>query len=164
MKRIIFFMLAVSMAAMSCSDFLEEEYLSGENSTTITQSEQGMESLVSASYIFLRVWYGKENQWDLTESGTDLYTRGLDNRSAGFCTYNRFVGEEQDREPDQHGNCGDQAANDVSPHGGSLRVKRRRRPLSLTAKGAATDALVRARSAPPYAARTLVTVGRARPG
>ncbi|MFW5656070.1 MAG: RagB/SusD family nutrient uptake outer membrane protein [Bacteroidota bacterium] len=97
MKQIIFFILIVAFSSLSCSDFLEEEYLSGENSTTITQSEEGMESLVNASYIFLRVWYGKENQWDLTESGTDIYTWGLDNRSAGFNTYSGLVGEEQDR-------------------------------------------------------------------
>jgi hypothetical protein len=97
MKRYILFILIIVFSSMSCSDFLEENYLSGENSATITESEEGMESLVAAAYIGLRVWYGKENQWDLTEAGTDLYTRGLDNRSAGFCTYSGWVGEEQDR-------------------------------------------------------------------
>ena len=52
------------------------------------------------------------------------------------------VGEEQNREPEQDWHSGQQATNDVSPHEGSLGVKRRRRPLSLAAKGAATDALV----------------------
>lgn len=97
MEKIFVFIIVLSLLFPSCENFLTEEYLSGENSATITTSEEGMESLIAASYIFLRVWYGKENQWDLTESGTDLYTYGLDNRSAGFCTYSGFVGEEQDR-------------------------------------------------------------------
>lgn len=97
MKKVIILLAIITFTGYSCSDYLDENYLSGENSATITQSEEGMESLVAASYIFLRVWYGKENMWDLTESGTDLYTWGLDNRSAGFCTYAGLVGEEQDR-------------------------------------------------------------------
>ncbi|MDA3893760.1 MAG: RagB/SusD family nutrient uptake outer membrane protein [Salinivirgaceae bacterium] len=97
MKKILFFVIIVTFSSISCTDYLEEDYVSGENSATITKTEMGMEQLVAASYIGLRVWYGKENQWDLTESGTDLYTRGLDNRSGGFCTYSGWVGEEQNR-------------------------------------------------------------------
>ena len=97
MKKIIIITAIFSLFSYSCQDFLTEDYLSGENSVTLTTSEDGMERLVVASYIFLRVWYAKENQWDLTESGTDLYTWGLDNRSAGYCTYTGWVGEEQDR-------------------------------------------------------------------
>jgi len=97
MKKICIIIAIISLVSYSCQDFLTEEYLSGENSITLTSSEDGMERLVAASYIFLRVWYGKENQWDLTESGTDLYTWGKDNRSAGFCTYTGWVGEEQAR-------------------------------------------------------------------
>ncbi len=97
MKKIIIITAIFSLLSYSCQDFLTEDYLSGENSVTLTTSEDGMERLVVASYIFLRVWYAKENQWDLTESGTDLYTWGLDNRSAGYCTYTGWVGEEQDR-------------------------------------------------------------------
>jgi len=97
MKKIFFAFLLIGILNSSCDNFLEEEFLSGENSSTIVQSEQGIESLISAAYVSLRAWYGKENGWDLTESGTDIYTRGLDNRAYGFCTYSSLVGEEQNR-------------------------------------------------------------------
>ena len=37
--------------------------------------------------ISLRKLYGKENFWDLTSSGTDLYTWGSDARGYSFCSY-----------------------------------------------------------------------------
>jgi hypothetical protein len=98
MKKILIYLSVLLLGTViSCQKFLEEEYLSGENSNTVFQSEEGFESLVSAAYLSLRAWYGKENGWDLTESGTDIYTWGLDNRSKGFCTYSNFVDEEQTR-------------------------------------------------------------------
>lgn len=96
MKKYILFIIA-GFFLLSCEKFLEEEYLSGENAETIVSTEANIEYLINADYAPLRIWYGVENGWDLTEAGTDLYTRGLDNRSAGFCTYSGFVGEEQDR-------------------------------------------------------------------
>jgi len=97
MKRyILSFILILSL--FGCEDFLEEEFLSGENSDSIVSSEETFESLINAAYVSLRAWYGKENVWDLTEAGTDLYTWGLDNRSQGFCTYASFTtSEEQER-------------------------------------------------------------------
>jgi len=92
------YILLAAIAFTSCEKFLEEEFLSGENSQSIISSEQTFETLVNASYVTLRSFYGKENGWDLTESGTDIYTNGLDNRSLGFCSYTNFTGgEEQDR-------------------------------------------------------------------
>jgi hypothetical protein len=90
--------LVILFTFVSCSDFLDEEFLSGENSASIVSSEETFETLVNAAYVSLRAWYGKENAWDLTEAGTDLYTYGLDNRSIGFCIYSSFTGaEEQER-------------------------------------------------------------------
>lgn len=99
MKKSIFLtMIVLAIGAMSCEDFLEEDFRSGVNSDSITGSEQTFETLVNSSYVTLRALYGKENIWDLTEAGTDLYTRALDNRSAGFCTYETFTtSEEQER-------------------------------------------------------------------
>lgn len=97
-QRISYFLLAGIFLLASCEDFLQEEFLSGENSESITSSEQTFETLINACYITLRAFYGKENGWDLTEAGTDLYTYGLDNRSQGFTTYQNFTGaEEQER-------------------------------------------------------------------
>ncbi len=98
MKKYIFFIFFFGLIALSsCEDFLTEEYKSGANSETIVSTEANMEMLIVADYAPLRIWYGCENGWDFTEAGTDIYTYGYDNRSAGFCTYTNFVGEEQNR-------------------------------------------------------------------
>ncbi|MEZ4685047.1 MAG: RagB/SusD family nutrient uptake outer membrane protein [Bacteroidia bacterium] len=99
MRRITIYFLAFLLVSLtSCEKFLEEEYLSGINSDSIDDSPEAFETLVNSAYVTLRAWYGKENSWDLTEAGTDLYTYGLDNRSLGFCLYNAFTNaEEQER-------------------------------------------------------------------
>lgn len=97
MKRNIF-ILVIIVGFFSCEDFLTEDFKSGENSQSVLSSEETFESLINSTYVSLRAWYGKENSWDLTEAGTDLYTWGLDNRSQGFCTYATFTtAEEQER-------------------------------------------------------------------
>ncbi|KAA3624253.1 MAG: RagB/SusD family nutrient uptake outer membrane protein [Bacteroidetes bacterium] len=97
MKKYIFIFIAI-LCFGSCESFLEEDFRSGENSESIVASEETFETLINSCYVSLRAWYGKENAWDLTEVGTDLFTWGLDNRSIGFCTYETFTtDEEQDR-------------------------------------------------------------------
>jgi len=97
MKNYILLITAFFLLS-GCQDFLEEDFRSGENSESILSSEETFETLINACYVSLRAWYGKENSWDLTEAGTDLYTWGLDNRSQGFCTYQTFTtSEEQER-------------------------------------------------------------------
>ncbi|MBN1951384.1 MAG: RagB/SusD family nutrient uptake outer membrane protein [Bacteroidales bacterium] len=97
MKLYKYLIIITAFMLFSCEEFLREEYMSGENSETIVSSEENMELLINSVYVPLRIWYGAENGWDLTEAGTDLYTRGEDNRARGFCTYEGLVGEEQDR-------------------------------------------------------------------
>lgn len=91
-------LLALLIGFSGCQGFLEEEYLSGINSSSIDASPEAFETLINSSYVTLRAWYGKENGWDMTETGTDLYTYGLDNRSIGFALYTTFTNaEEQER-------------------------------------------------------------------
>lgn len=95
-KYILLFVILSSL--VGCQDFLEEEFRSGENTASIISSEETFETLITACYVSLRGFHGKENWWDITEVGTDLYTWGLDNRAAGFVTYETFTtGEEQER-------------------------------------------------------------------
>ncbi len=96
--KLYFLIILFTIGLSGCEKYLEENYLSGENSASIISSEETFESLITAGYVSLRAYYGKENAWDLTEAGTDLYTWGLDNRSQGFCTYASFTtSEEQER-------------------------------------------------------------------
>lgn len=97
MKKYILLLFSI-VFLFGCEKFLEEDFRSGENSESIVSSEETFETLINAAYVSLRAWYGKENSWDMTEAGTDLYTWGLDNRSKGFCTYETFTtSEEQER-------------------------------------------------------------------
>lgn len=94
--KILSSLVIILLFTSSCKKFLEEENLSG--GTPITdafKTEGGCEGEVAATYVTLRTIYGKENGWDLTESGTDLYTWGSDNRSRGFCTYQTFLAAEE---------------------------------------------------------------------
>jgi starch-binding outer membrane protein, SusD/RagB family len=96
MKRTIIIICLINIIfIVACKKYLDENYLSGENATTAFETEKGFESMVNASYVTLRAFYGKENGWDFTEAGTDLYTYGADNRSIGFCTYKSFVGAQE---------------------------------------------------------------------
>lgn len=99
MKKYKYFLLILSVTFLaSCKKYLDEVNYSAEDAGSIFQSESGTESAIGACYVTLRMWYGKENSWDLTDVGTDLYTWGQDNRSRGFCTYESFnTSEEQSR-------------------------------------------------------------------
>jgi len=98
MKKIAGYLLLLMLLSQSCEEFLKENPLSIETPETFMQTESGINSLVGSAYIGLRVWYGRENGWDFTEAGTDIYGRGYDNRSAGFCNYaSALSGEEQER-------------------------------------------------------------------
>ena len=95
--KMIFIVSLLIILFSSCKKFLEEDYLSGENSFTAVETEDGMESLVNSVYTSLRVWYGKENSYDLTEAGTDLYTFGKDLYAPSFCTYSILGNHDAER-------------------------------------------------------------------
>lgn len=98
MKRLIVFFIIFTVLAQSCDEFLTENPLSIESPETFMNTIDGVNSLVGGAYLGLRAWYGRENGYDFTEAGTDIYGRGYDNRSAAFCTYSSALsGEEQER-------------------------------------------------------------------
>jgi starch-binding outer membrane protein, SusD/RagB family len=98
MKKITPLLLILLFLASSCEKFLTENDIRKVTAETYMESQDKLESIVGSAYIGLRVWYGLENGADFTEAGTDIYGRGLDNRSAGFCTYaSALTGEEQSR-------------------------------------------------------------------
>lgn len=83
------------LLATSCQDDLLEEYnptgLTSENAYT---TPAGFESLVNAAYSYTRTWYGKEEGYNLTEMGTDLWLPGVDNRRLDLMVYNNLQGSE----------------------------------------------------------------------
>lgn len=69
-------LLTVLFGTVSCEKFLEEENLSGLTADSYYNTPEGIESLVNSLYTPMRFWYGKENGIALTETGTDIFTRG----------------------------------------------------------------------------------------
>lgn len=78
---------ALSAGLSSCEKFLEEQNKSGLTEDAFYRTEQGMISVVNASYTGLRTWYGKEFPLALTETGTDLFLRGGDNKANQISDY-----------------------------------------------------------------------------
>lgn len=61
----------------SCSNFLEEEIVSGATNDYY-QTQEGMETLVAASYAFMRFGVGDERVYAYQDLGTDCFTQGGD--------------------------------------------------------------------------------------
>ncbi|MGK6352333.1 RagB/SusD family nutrient uptake outer membrane protein [Parapedobacter sp. DT-150] len=78
---------ALSLGLSSCEKFLEEQNKSGLTEDAFYGTEQGMISVVNASYSGLRTWYGKEFPLAMTETGTDLFLRGGDNKANQLSDY-----------------------------------------------------------------------------
>ena len=87
-KKFIAITIAASaMGLASCEKFLEENNKSGLTEDAFYQTEAGIVSVVNASYTGLRTWYGKEQPLGMTESGTDLFLRGGDNKANQIADY-----------------------------------------------------------------------------
>ena len=80
MKRKIFNYILASICILgnySCSSFLEEKMVSGAT-TDYYQTEEGMETLIAASYANLRFGVGEERVYAYQDLGTDCFTQGGD--------------------------------------------------------------------------------------
>ena len=80
MKKKIFNYIVIGLSVFGqygCSNFLEEEIVSGvTNDYYYTQ--QGMETLVAASYAYMRFGVGDERVYAYQDLGTDCFTQGGD--------------------------------------------------------------------------------------
>ncbi|TVZ17079.1 RagB/SusD family nutrient uptake outer membrane protein [Maribacter sp. MAR_2009_72] len=84
MKKI--YILGIILAAFaSCSDFIEEENLSGESADSFYITPDGFNSLVNANYEKLRDIYGDSPF--LFEGGTDLISKGRGQGPLGLTEY-----------------------------------------------------------------------------
>jgi hypothetical protein len=64
------------LTLLSCENVLEEYNPSGLTSETVFTTPEGFETLVSAAYSYQRWWYGKEEGYNIAETGTDIWTSG----------------------------------------------------------------------------------------
>jgi len=58
----------------SCNKMLEEYNPSGITADAVYTTPAGFETLVTAAYGYQRMWYGKEEGYNISETGTDLWT------------------------------------------------------------------------------------------
>ncbi|TXK52601.1 RagB/SusD family nutrient uptake outer membrane protein [Pontibacter qinzhouensis] len=86
-KYITTVLLAAALGFSSCKDFLEETNKSGLTEDPFYKTELGITSAVNASYSGTRLWYGKEAPFGITETGTDLFLRGGDNKANQLSDY-----------------------------------------------------------------------------
>lgn len=74
--------------AVGCADFLDENNQSGLTADGYYVTEEGIEALVNSCYTPMRFWYGKEDGIALTETGTDIFTRGNGMENPPVALYN----------------------------------------------------------------------------
>src|SRR5690606_26645362 len=67
-----------SVGLISCQDELDEYNHSGITEEGVYTTPACFESLVNAAYAYSRWWYGKEDGYNLSEMGTDLWINGVD--------------------------------------------------------------------------------------
>lgn len=81
------FFFSTVLGLCSCSGFLDENNQSGLTVDPFFTTKVGLESSLNACYSGTRVWFGQENGFALTETGTDLFLRGGDNKANQIADY-----------------------------------------------------------------------------
>ncbi len=85
-KYLIWF-LAIGMLSYSCDDYLEEELVTDVSAASYYTTEKGLQDAVTATYSFLKPFYGQEIGFTMTVFGTDTYTNGADGSHKFFNFY-----------------------------------------------------------------------------
>ncbi|HSJ66539.1 MAG TPA: RagB/SusD family nutrient uptake outer membrane protein [Anditalea sp.] len=90
MKNISYkiFALILALGTVSCAEFLDEDNKTGLTADGYYVTAEGIEALVNSCYTPMRFWYGKENGIALTETGTDIFTRGNGMENPPVALYN----------------------------------------------------------------------------
>lgn len=86
MKLYITLLLSVALLA-ACNKQLEEYNPSGLTTDQVFSTPEGFETLVSAAYSYNRWWYGKEDGYNISEMGTDLWTSGTGDKYIDLTQY-----------------------------------------------------------------------------
>ncbi|OYU54129.1 MAG: RagB/SusD family nutrient uptake outer membrane protein [Chitinophagaceae bacterium BSSC1] len=96
MKNNIFkyFLSAIALVIVftACEKKLEEYNPSGLTASTVYTKAVGFETLVNAAYSYSRYWYGKEEGYQLSEMGTDIWTSGTGDVYPQVSQYNNLQG------------------------------------------------------------------------
>ena len=82
----------VLCALFACNDVLEEYNPSGLTAETVYTTPEGFETLVNAAYSYQRWWYGKEEGYNIAETGTDIWTSAAGETDRGLTQYLNLQG------------------------------------------------------------------------
>jgi hypothetical protein len=80
------------LGLFACNKQLEEYNPSGLTPDAVYSTPSGFETLVNAAYAYTRFWYGKEEGYNLTEMGTDIWMLGSDNQQPSLMNYVNLTG------------------------------------------------------------------------
>jgi hypothetical protein len=84
--------IAIVIVFTACQKKLEEYNPSGLTASTVYTKAVGFETLVNAAYSYSRYWYGKEEGYQLSEMGTDIWTSGTGDVFPQVSQYNNLQG------------------------------------------------------------------------
>lgn len=91
-NNILLALLMGAVISASCNKKLEEYNPSGITSATAYTTAKGFETLVNAAYTYTRFWYGKEEGYQISEMGTDIWTSGTGDVYPALSTYKDLQG------------------------------------------------------------------------
>ncbi|MGA9650539.1 RagB/SusD family nutrient uptake outer membrane protein [Pedobacter sp.] len=83
----LIFAALLLMVAASCKKQLEEYNPSGKTAEAVYTTPAGFDALVSAAYGYQRMWYGKEEGYNMSEMGTDIWMSGAGDISPDLSQY-----------------------------------------------------------------------------
>jgi hypothetical protein len=85
-------LLSIALGLFACNKQLEEYNPSGLTADAVYGTPAGFETLVNAAYAYTRFWYGKEEGYNATEMGTDIWMLGSDNQQPDMMNYLNLKG------------------------------------------------------------------------
>jgi starch-binding outer membrane protein, SusD/RagB family len=93
LKYISIIFAIITVANISCKDYLLEDNKTGATEDVIYSTRSGIDGLLAESYSFLRGWYGKQGGIYLSEGGCDIWLTGFDNQEKGLADYTSITPE-----------------------------------------------------------------------
>ena len=91
-NKILLALLIGMVISTSCNKKLDEYNPSGITASTVYTNAKGFETLVNAAYTYTRFWYGKEEGYQISEMGTDIWTGGTGDVHPPLSTYKDLQG------------------------------------------------------------------------
>jgi hypothetical protein len=87
MKTIKYLIIVFLMGLFSCESLLEENYLTGVYTESFYTTKDGLETLINSCYATSKIWFAKEEGYDFSEAGTDIYDYGQQHPQQSQYTY-----------------------------------------------------------------------------